>query len=330
LIKGGLALFCVCLFLGVSGLVTYKLDSSFHLGEIGNSYSAVAVVDQVVYIGQRNLTFKHPVLLVDKDGRMDMGWGEDAISNKSQFGLHGLASQVTASGEAFLWVADISEHTVKVFSLTGKLIKTLGIPNVAGSGLSPLQFGSVADIAFSNGGMIYISDGDGGVNNRVVALDQSGAVRYTLGVAQSGTQPGRFNSPHSVAHHGSSDVLFVADRGNNRTQLFAGETGAILAEWNCVLPATPWGLRVYQKGDLLFQVDGSTQTLKVFSLSAFSQHKPSDCSAALVQSIDLDANLCHTPHELAVDASNGDVYVACVGVPHSNVVRFTQSNQEKY
>ena len=45
-----------------------------------------------------------------------------------------------------------------------------------GSSTAPLRFGNVADGAFNpSGGVAVVADGDGGVNNRVVALDATQA-----------------------------------------------------------------------------------------------------------------------------------------------------------
>jgi len=37
--------------------------------------------------------------------------------------------------------------------------------------------------------------------------------------------------------------------------------------------------------------------------------------APLLQNISVAAAVCHTPHELGLDAASGDVYLACVGAP---------------
>lgn len=64
-------------------------------------------------------------------------------------------------------------YTVKQYSLEGELLKVLGTPGTPGSSLTPLQFGNVADVGFDRDGMMYIADGDGGLNNRLVELNTS-------------------------------------------------------------------------------------------------------------------------------------------------------------
>ncbi len=63
-------------------------------------------------------------------------------------------------------------HTVKQYSPSGKLLQVLGSPGKAGSSLSPLQFDQPAEIFVHSSGEIYIVDGDGGVNNRLIKLSR--------------------------------------------------------------------------------------------------------------------------------------------------------------
>ena len=63
-------------------------------------------------------------------------------------------------------------HTVKSFSPAGTVEHVLGTAGKAGSGLAPLQFDQVADLAISSSGEIFIVDGDGGMNNRLIKLQQ--------------------------------------------------------------------------------------------------------------------------------------------------------------
>ena len=67
--------------------------------------------------------------------------------------------------------------------------------------------------------------------------------------------------PHSIAVD-SRDRIYVADRSNNRVQIF-DKDGTFLNQWTNV--GVPWGLFI--KGDLLYLVDGSDNNcLLVMSL----------------------------------------------------------------
>lgn len=61
-------------------------------------------------------------------------------------------------------------HTVKQYSPSGKLMQILGTPGNAGSSLIPLQFDQPAEIFVEESGDIYVVDGDGGMNNRLLKL----------------------------------------------------------------------------------------------------------------------------------------------------------------
>lgn len=55
-----------------------------------------------------------------------------------------------------------------------------GTTGVSGTGLHPLQFDAVADVSFGTDKVIFVSDGDGGVNNRVLKLDSSLSLLYVF------------------------------------------------------------------------------------------------------------------------------------------------------
>ena len=56
--------------------------------------------------------------------------------------------------------------------------------------------------------------------------------------ASAARQPGDFNTPHSLVVD-NNDVIYVADRGNSRIQVFDTE-GNLKAVWK--LPTAPWAL----------------------------------------------------------------------------------------
>ena len=69
-----------------------------------------------------------------------------------------------------------------------------------------------------------------------------------------GTDSGQFNVPHSIAivPHSiaidSKGLVYVADRSNNRIQIF-DQTGKFLNQWTNF--GTPWGLFI--KDDLIYE-----------------------------------------------------------------------------
>ena len=63
-------------------------------------------------------------------------------------------------------------HTIKKYNSFGDLVQVLGTPGKKGTGLNPLQFDNPAELHVDDTGDIYIVDGDGGLNNRLIKLSQ--------------------------------------------------------------------------------------------------------------------------------------------------------------
>lgn len=167
-----------------------------------------------------------------------------------------------ANGSSFLYVTDVGDgkqgHAIHMFevhaSSTGTSVpaylRTFGTAGQAGTGLNPVQFGAVADVAGDPDvpEYIYVVDGDGGPNNRLLKLNVvSGQVEWHVGGPAPGAGRGAFDVPHSVALQpataGAAARLWVADRSNNRTVALS-LAGEWLGQWNCTRPGMPWGVRV--------------------------------------------------------------------------------------
>ena len=260
---------------------TYTLDKDWPRGmpEEATYFSAIAVTDTgEVHISVR-MNATSPILVFTPEGDYLEGWGGGDISqtNEGVWGAHGLAFQEDGQGKwegegPRIWVADIQAHTALVFSSSPKphtLTGTAGTPNKEGSGTTPyLQFGSTADVATGTGedyaGSVWVTDGDGGINDRVVRLDTSqgdtsiGAHPDWLAGngAEGGATTATFNSPHSIAFLENAGLLAVADRDDNRLVFLDAGTGgtvAILGGECLGSPVTtgrtaPWGVRIVPGG----------------------------------------------------------------------------------
>lgn len=398
----------------ISKIGTWTLDPSWPLDKPKEAdyYSAVAIDNTgAVHVSVRK-GVTSPILVFDNDkGALLSSWGENDIyfdNCTASWGGHGLAHQVTANNPSRIWVADILNHTVKVFandisSSDHHLIASAGTPGDAGSAVDPeLQFGSVADVATGVAGgkfdgSVWVSDGDGGVNNRVLRLNTSDSSSdendLWIGVHPEWVTGGAaaddmetFNSPHSIAYHEPSGTLIVADRDNFRLDILNAATGVKIAEWSDCLggngdgngTAAPWGVRVWHGAlsairilhDTVFAVvavcdspqDGGNQRLVVLNVSRpdsilhkgkrgrlvekkgadnavvlehgryTKSNKPlqdKDGDSAVLQcgvvaEISVDPSVCLTPHEIDVDESSGDIYLACVTTDPgpSNLVRY--------
>ena len=144
---------------------------------------------------------------------------------------------IDVAPDGSVWVTDAANpsrvpeggergHRVIKFSPTGEVLMTLGTPGTAGSGKN--HFSSPADVVVASDGSIFVADGhyrDG--NNRVVKFAPDGA--YIKEWGKTGYGPGEFHVLHALAID-QRGRLFVADRENNRIQIFDQE-GTHLASW---------------------------------------------------------------------------------------------------
>ena len=142
-------------------------------------------------------------------------------------------------------------HQVIKFSPDGKVLMRLGKPGVAGDG--PDTFNQPSAIAFGRHGDIFIADGHGGNSNaRIVKFSMDGKFVKTWG--KKGTAQGEFDTPHALAFD-SRGRLFVADRANDRIQIFDQE-GKFLDEWKQF--SRPSGLFI-DRNDVIYVSDSESR-----------------------------------------------------------------------
>lgn len=142
---------------------------------------------------------------VDKDGNL---WTVDGA---------GIAPKGNAAGKG---------HTVIKMDQNGKVLLTLGTPGVTGTDAT--HFNAPADVQIAPNGDIFVADGHGGeTNGRIVRFDKDG--KFIKAWGKPGTGPGEFDEPHGLAMD-SQGRLFVADRANNRIQIFDAE-GKLVDTW---------------------------------------------------------------------------------------------------
>ena len=139
---------------------------------------------------------------------------------------HGI--HVDADGN--VWVTDFvgnaegtKGHQVHKFSPTGELLMSLGTAGQPGTG--PNQFNQPNDVVTGPDGSIFVADGHSeqgttnalGATDRILKFAPDGTFIKAWGGI--GTLHGEFRTPHALAFD-SSGRLFVADRGNDRIEIF--------------------------------------------------------------------------------------------------------------
>jgi hypothetical protein len=190
-----------------------------------------------IYVFHRNE--KMPIMAFDKNGKFLRAWGQ---------GMFKTTHFLRTDHQGNVWVTDRGDHQVFKFSPEGKLLMTLGKKGVIGENESQDAFNGVADLVIAKNGDIFIADGES-TNTRVVKYSKDG--KFVSWWGGKGTEPGKFDEPHSIAID-SRGRLYVGDRRNKRVQVF-DQSGKFLQQWDHL--GTPWG--VFVKGDRLYVVDGT-------------------------------------------------------------------------
>ena len=110
-------------------------------------------------------------------------------------------------------------HQVFNLNQDGEVVITLGEAGVSGYG--PNHFNGPSGVVIAPNGEIWISDGHRGGNNRIVKFSRDGEFLLEMGggVESLSGDPGKVNDPHDITMDRRGRVI-VADRGNNRIQIF--------------------------------------------------------------------------------------------------------------
>lgn len=173
-----------------------------------------------------------PILKFDASGKLVTSFGAGLI--QSPHGIH-----VDYDGN--IWVTDCSctlgrqatsaaaskGHQIHKFSPDGKLLLSLG---KAGGGRNAEFFFQPNDVLVAPNGDIFVAEGHSSAdtaNARVLKFDRTGKLIKTWG--KRGTGPTDMDQPHALALD-SRGRLFVADRGNDRLQIYT-QDGVLTDTW---------------------------------------------------------------------------------------------------
>ncbi|XP_029953831.1 NHL repeat-containing protein 3 [Salarias fasciatus] len=289
------------------GRPLYKLDLGWPRSPelFSGDVFGVAVDQQAgtVYVAQRGDNVPK-VLVFTTDGDFLMSWNTSTLEMP-----HGIFVAGAAASSPTVWITDVGTgpygHCIKQYSPSGKLLQVLGTRGKAGSGLDPLQFDQPAEIFVHESGDMYIVDGDGGMNNRLIKLSRDREVLWMHG--ERGQGLGQFYIPHSVTVDGARRV-WVADRGNKRIQVFNSETGEWLGTWgSCFTEDAPYSVRLTP--DRKYFVVVQLNTNQISLLDAPPPSQVGQCRVVSVIQLADDVK----PHLVDLDLRTGALYVAQIG-----------------
>lgn len=255
----------------------YETQRNFGSLPDGRSWGSVSAVDIDpdgihVWAGDRCGTNScatsdvDPILKLDPNGRVVQAFGANQI-----IWPHGM--DVDADGN--VWVADARlanareleanpdaanrGNAVLKFSPTGELLMTLGTPGEMGD--PPTHFTEPNDVLVAPSGRIFVVEthsaqfqNEPGPNakSRLTIWEPDGT--FIKSVGEWGFEDGQFRSPHSLGMD-SQGRLFVADRGNNRIQIFT-QDGEHLDTWYQFSRIS--GLHIDPTNDMLYAIDSES------------------------------------------------------------------------
>ena len=237
---------------------------------------------------------QNTVLELDNEsGKIINSWGENYFIMP-----HGL----TVDKQNNIWLTDVGLHQIFKFSHDGKLLIKLGVAKVPGN--DSLHFNLPTDIAVADDGSFYVSDGYG--NSRVVKFSSTG--KYIKAWGTYGNKPGEFMIPHGIAID-QNNTIYVADRQNNRIQLF-DTAGNFLKELKNDVQVEQLPSIAIDKANHLFAIDYDP-TKKMDSTAKGSTIFEFDPSQNAKNHFGATGSVNRTTswfHDIAID-SKGNIYV---------------------
>ena len=221
----------------VVGTGRFQYKAIEHWGQLPSGWEYVDVVGVAtdsrdhVYVFNRG---DHPMVVFDSGGTFLTEWGAGDFVRP-----HG----ITIGPDDRIYLTDDIGHAVYEYNLKGERLKTLGPSGQpSNTGVTEFDYRSMkqaagpyhfpTNLALASDGQMFVSDGYG--NARVHRFNTEGQLIQSWG--EPGDGPGQFHLPHGVFLD-SNNRVFVADRENNRLQIFSTD-GIFQDQWTDVVRPT--------------------------------------------------------------------------------------------
>jgi len=194
------------------------------------------------------LIFPHGIY-VDRDGNVWVTDGQDNAPQPARGAGAGAAAAPPAGGGRMGPPpgATVGNQVFK-FSPEGKVLLTLGKP---GGGADPEYFYQPNDVVVAANGDIFVGEGHGGANSRILKFSKEG--KFIKSIGKKGTGPGEVDQPHALALD-SKGRLVVGDRGNNRIQILDQDGKFISQTTEFGRPSGIW----IDKNDVIYVADSES------------------------------------------------------------------------
>jgi peptidylamidoglycolate lyase len=295
-----------------SGHWTYTLDEDWGRLPAGMTFgfgcAIVADSDDRIYVTSR--TVSPSVAVFSRHGDLLETWGNDFSANVGYTAeqiagtAHGLYCSRENGRDYFYFTENRGPNNTgsRVYKTDkhGCVLYTLG--NVASEGSLSQRFNFVnpTDVAVAANGDIYIVDGYG--SQLVHRFDKHFKLIRTMG--GPGADHGKFNTCHGiwVSHYGSEPEIYIADRANNRLEVYSPEL-----QYKRTIPEMRLPCCFYQR-------EGHTYVPELGARVTILDEKDKivarlgDGAGVKAEDLPRRPEVFATPHALTVD-SEGDLYV---------------------
>lgn len=268
--------------------------------QYGYTHGIVVDDEDRVYVHH---TGKESVVVFDKNGSFLTSWGSEF-----EGGAHGFYLHRDPDGQQYLYFADTKRSLIVKTTLSGEVLMRITPPDRPDLYDAERKY-VPTDVCVAPNGDIYVADGYG--QSYVHHYNAEGT--YLRSWGGPGSEPGKLNSPHGISINLRGEVpeIYIADRSNNRIQVFTLEGEHVrFVEHNLDLPCS-----FYFFGDEVYLPDLHSRVTILDANDRLITHLGEDQQAYKQQGWPnlpksyYRPDRFSSPHGICVD-SKGNVYLA--------------------
>ncbi len=186
--------------------------------------------------------------------------GGQFIRSFGQPGFVGRAHGLYLDNEDNIWITDVADHVVMKLDSNGNVLMTIGTKGERGiwdEANGAHLFDQPNDLALDSAGNVYVAQGHGSPEPRVLKFSPDG--EYITQWGSRGFGPGQFWMAHAIEID-EDDTVYVADRENMRIHRFDTD-GNLLGEW--LFDAMVCALHLHNDGFMYITTGFDGQLAKV-------------------------------------------------------------------
>jgi outer membrane protein assembly factor BamB len=203
---------------------------------------------------------------------------------------------IDVDSNGFVWIGDRNGQMIYKFTMDGRQLLALGTKGVKGDNASRNAFNRPSDVAVAENGDIFVADGYD--NNRVVHFSKDGTFVNVIG-GTPGTAPGQLEEVHGVQIDSRGRLVVMDGHSDHpRIQIWSRD-GVFIEEWADLGLTMGSGLAM-DSDDTFYIGDTDGEQIVVVKDGRV---------------IEVIGGLEARPHNIALDAETGDLYLADTMAP---------------